>query len=46
MMRKKKKKRNALTKMVIKDEMPFVFVDGIGFKKFMKVTSLQHSVLL
>jgi hypothetical protein len=32
-----KKIRNALTEMIIEDELPFLFVDGNGFKKFMRV---------
>jgi hypothetical protein len=32
-----KKIRNAFTEMIIKDELPFLFVDGNGFKKFMMV---------
>jgi hypothetical protein len=32
-----KKIRSALTEMIIEDELPFLFVDGNGFKKFMRV---------
>jgi hypothetical protein len=32
-----KKIRNALTEMIIEDELPFLFVDGNGFKKFMRI---------
>jgi hypothetical protein len=42
--KKKKKKKNALTEMVIEDEMPFVFVDGTGFKKFMKVVEPRFNI--
>jgi hypothetical protein len=40
----RKKIRNAITEMVIEDEMPFVFMDGTGFKKFMKVVKPRFNI--
>jgi hypothetical protein len=40
-----KKIRHALTEMVIKDEMHFVFVDGTRFKKFMKIVEHRFNIL-
>ncbi|XP_059453467.1 zinc finger BED domain-containing protein RICESLEEPER 2-like [Corylus avellana] len=39
-----KKIKVALTEMVIEDELPFMFVDGNGLKKFMKVVEPRFNI--
>jgi predicted component of type VI protein secretion system len=39
-----KKIRNALTEMIIEDELPFLFVDGNRFKKFMRVVEPRFNL--
>jgi hypothetical protein len=39
-----KKIRNALTEMIIEDEMPFIAVEGRGFQKFMSIVEPRFKV--
>jgi hypothetical protein len=39
-----KKIRHALNEMIVEDELPFLFVDGNGFRKFMKVVEPRFNI--
>jgi hypothetical protein len=41
----RKKIRNALTEVVTEDELPFLFVDENGFKKFIRVVKPRFNLL-